>query len=724
MRIRGGFLRTVVGRRLVVLFLVAALLPVGTMAALAYTHVKRELRRQAELRVSRNAKIAGLNTLASLSSLHHVFSQVVVPSVDTRTRSDLAVPVGFTNVESRALPDSVPDFGADGGANRALTDDERARLGRGETLIAVASGSGAPSILMARRAVRGRNSGGIVWAKLSESAIWDATSEALQGEGHTLCVLEARRIDVAQGADRALRCPLPPPDDARGRLSERRGRGDLKLVEWTDGDRRYYSAGWNIFLQFQFGSPDWRVIVSEDASDVYAPLDRFMVTFALVSVLAMCTVLFLSHLQIRKSTEPLEKLSDGTRRIAAGDFTTPVTVRSRDEFEELATSFNGMARSLDRQLTSLRNLDALHQAVLGARELRPLVETAAARFGTLMPGSAVAIAIHGEDGFDITAARGSIVMGSEERVRLSASELDELRAQPRQLVLPGGAVRSYVAGAFQGEYPDVFVLPLWREEKLLGIVTVGAAGIDRFDDDQRAAARRLADRLALGLADVQHVRDLDALSSGTLTAFARTIDAVSPWTAGHSERVTALALAIGERMSLSTAEMTTLKRGGLLHDIGKIGVPASIVDKAGPLSEKEREVMERHPVLGAIILEPIRTFVDALPIVRSHHERMDGRGYPDGLRGEEIHILARVLAVADVFDALVSHRPYRAGLPVAAAVAMVTGESGTHFDERAVRAFLLAVNEGVVLPILSERTAAASVADAVVAGRTALGEAA
>jgi putative nucleotidyltransferase with HDIG domain len=431
-------------------------------------------------------------------------------------------------------------------------------------------------------------------------------------------------------------------------------------------------------------------------------------------------------MQIRRQTEPLEELSRGTVRLAEGDFTTPVKIQSRDEFADLARSFNHMAGSLDRQITSLRNLDALHQAVLGARELKPLVDTAVGRFGAMLPGTEIMVAIAAPDEhLEICGVWGRSWNPGALRIALTADERTQLRFQARQIVMPATVSRTYVdVLPFRSDYADVLVLPLWRAERLLGLVVVGLTRTGQLDGESCELARRLADRLAIGVADVQLVQHLDALSSGTIVAFARAIDAVSPWTAGHSERVTAFALQIGQRLHLGENDLDVLKRGGLLHDIGKIGVRGSVLNKAGPLDEDERANMELHPVIGSQILEPIGSFADVIPIVRSHHERIDGRGYPDRLGGEQIHPLARILAVADVFDALVSDRPYRTGMPITEAVSIIRGGAGTHFEPRVVAAFLGAISDGVMTPILSGHREAVELANRFAEGRGISGAAA
>jgi putative nucleotidyltransferase with HDIG domain len=184
------------------------------------------------------------------------------------------------------------------------------------------------------------------------------------------------------------------------------------------------------------------------------------------------------------------------------------------------------------------------------------------------------------------------------------------------------------------------------------------------------------------------VTDLDDFARGTLTAFARAVDANSTWTAGHSERVTEGAVALGRHLGLSEPELDVLQRGGLLHDIGKIGVSASILDKPSRLTDEERAAIEMHPVIGHRILSPIPPMRDVLEIVRHHHERMDGTGYPDRLAGESIPLLARVLAVADVYDALVSDRPYRAGMRQDEALSLIRVMAGAHLDPVIVTHFL------------------------------------
>jgi len=182
--------------------------------------------------------------------------------------------------------------------------------------------------------------------------------------------------------------------------------------------------------------------------------------------------------------------------------------------------------------------------------------------------------------------------------------------------------------------------------------------------------------------------ELKGLYDGLIHAFANAIDAKSKWTKGHSERVTHYAVAIAKEMGLSEKDIETLRIAALLHDVGKIGTYDVILDKPGRLNDEELELIKMHPVKGEEILRPIKQLQDILPIIRHHHERIDGKGYPDGLKGEKIPLLPRVIAVADSFDSMTSDRPYRPAPSREYAISELKKYSGIQFDPQAVEAFL------------------------------------
>ena len=173
----------------------------------------------------------------------------------------------------------------------------------------------------------------------------------------------------------------------------------------------------------------------------------------------------------------------------------------------------------------------------------------------------------------------------------------------------------------------------------------------------------------------------------TVQALSNAVEARDAYTGKHAERVAAYGIELARALGLSQLDAPEVEFGFLLHDIGKVAIPDSILYKPGALTDDERRMMSRHPAIGAEIVRGIEFLEEATKVVRSHHERWDGTGYPDGLRGEGIPIAARVFAVADVLDALTTDRPYRPAMSLAEARRMIVAGSGTQFDPAVVCAF-------------------------------------
>jgi putative two-component system response regulator len=192
--------------------------------------------------------------------------------------------------------------------------------------------------------------------------------------------------------------------------------------------------------------------------------------------------------------------------------------------------------------------------------------------------------------------------------------------------------------------------------------------------------------------------DLESAESLFLT-LGRVIEARDPSTEGHCERLAAFATALGTALNLEGRDLDALYRGGFLHDIGKIGIPDRVLLKKGKLTPREYELMQQHPIIGDELCATVRSFEAVRPIVRHHHERRDGRGYPDGLAGDRIPLLAHIVSVVDVFDALTSDRPYRDALTVDAACKIMRDDAEDGWCERAlVETFLDLHRAGLAAP--------------------------
>jgi HD-GYP domain-containing protein (c-di-GMP phosphodiesterase class II) len=187
----------------------------------------------------------------------------------------------------------------------------------------------------------------------------------------------------------------------------------------------------------------------------------------------------------------------------------------------------------------------------------------------------------------------------------------------------------------------------------------------------------------------------------TIMALSEALDAKDSYTAGHSRRVMQYSARIAWRMGLGDREFELLKKSALLHDLGKIGVPDAVLRKRDGLSDAEFDVIRAHPCIGADILKAVGSFRALVPAVYYHHERFDGRGYPDGIKGDDIPIQARIISVADSFDAMTSNRAYRNAFPADEALREIERNKGTQFDPRVADAFV-SCTQDIVTDIMKE----------------------
>ena len=679
--------------------LLTALIPVAAITVVSFLYVRAELETQAHRHVQHLSKSAGVTTLTALASVTTKLQAEVEHATATAE---------FERVVITDLTTGVP-VALDPRDARLLNPDEQSQLRNGRSLLLVVPrAAGEPAVLLARARLPWVGAARpVAWAIVRRDALFNELDESVRGEDAHACLFDTATLT-------RVACTADLDDGALAMAVDRARMGGTESDTATMSD--FFVAARDLYLRHAYATPAWRTVVLQTKRASFSSMASFRTTLFVLTIAFLVLIFAVSHAQIRRTTEPLARLQDGTRRLSDGDFTTPVLVKGNDEYAEVAKSFNGMAATLHRQITLMHHLDAVDQSALGTHDTGTVVLEALNCIAASIDASAVTIAVIAQDdSAALDAVHLEIATGirTTTRLLLGRREREELLANPRQLVLDANASpRTYLLG--DTLRPPLLVLPMVQEHDLTGLIAIRVARVS-VEPESWSEARRLADRVSLAVSNVQLLTRLDALSAGTVLAFARAIDANSPWTAGHSERVTRVALEIGRELHLAPAEIDTLERGGLLHDIGKIAVPPAVLDKAGRLNDAEWAVMRRHPVVGCEILAPIPAFTDALPIVRSHHERMDGTGYPDRLYGDDIPFLARVLAVADVFDALASNRPYRVGMTTAEACDIIQKGSGTHFDPNVVHAFMDAVHAGrieALLPVGESRSLAATVARA------------
>ena len=241
---------------------------------------------------------------------------------------------------------------------------------------------------------------------------------------------------------------------------------------------------------------------------------------------------------------------------------------------------------------------------------------------------------------------------------------------------------------------DMICVPVKARGKVIGAIQTINKKKGRPDDQDLEMLVFLAAQVAVALENARLFEQLQETFFETSEALAEAIELRDAYTGGHTRRVTEYSMAIGKSMGLSAQKLDELRLAAILHDIGKLGVDDAVLRKPGMLNDEEFEMMKAHPAVGAERLKRIQYLADVVPGIRSHHERADGRGYPDGLKGKQVPLIARIIAVADTFDAMTTDRPYRKGLATQVAVREIMDCTGTQFDLEAVAAFIAAFRAG------------------------------
>lgn len=677
MRTPTAFLKTRIARRVFALFLMCAVVPTALLAIASYWTVTRELRTQAETQLTQAAKVSGTLLLSRLHDGERALDETV-----ERIRRYPATPAG--QVEKLEPLFSSVSIGAPGQPGRALLGpsltipsgfggSEVSQLQSDRPVLLVEEGSPEPRILLVRTLLPGQATGPLMVAQVSPAHLWGGEGgEPLAPPETDFCVYPKSGSAPLHCSDGGARRVGPAVDQVPAGVVG--GSSDL-------------------FLGFEFAASAWSLRLARPVTAYSAPI-QFRRSVLLTLALGVWLVVFASNVLLRHRLDPVAKLQEATRRVADGDFSASVSLSTKDEFEELAQAFNTMAGRIRDQFALLRALHEVDREALVLQNDVEVARAAVAHFPRLMAveEALIALRVPSADDPESTVVWGAGLDGSVERRRLSIprSAFAELERQPDCLVVQRFAPQpAFIRACEPKQVRAHLLLPLLEQSTCFAAVLLtGRSNAVDFPEQEVRRARQVADQLALALANSRLLQRLNAMSWGTLQALARSIDAVSPWTAGHSERVTRVGLAIGRQLELAPDLIDQLHRGGLLHDVGKVGVPASILDKPGKLDDAEFATIRAHPVIGARILEPIQAYEDVIAIVRHHHERFDGTGYPDRLAGRAIPYLARVLSVADVYDALVSRRPYREGWAHEAAVEYIGKRAGMEFDPEVVSAFL------------------------------------
>jgi putative nucleotidyltransferase with HDIG domain len=422
------------------------------------------------------------------------------------------------------------------------------------------------------------------------------------------------------------------------------------------------------------------------------------------STVAVLALVALGFWVARRVSDPLVELAQGARRIADGDFSTKVHVAGGNELAVLGGAFNDMTDSLrersealTKKVLELAMLYEMSRALGSTLDMGDLLGStldSALRIFDLDVGY-IALRDRESGSLEIRAVRGGTPAAEPtgaEAVRSSMAEWVVREGRPL-IFNPDPASAEGQIDSLTGAMAALCV-PLVSAEGTIGAITVGSSDADyRFNSDDVRLLSTIGNHVTIAVGNIELFTSLQEAYLATVRSLAAAVDAKDTYTRGHSDKVATYATMIAQRMGLSHDQRTALEMAAYLHDIGKIGVPESILLKPGGLTDDEMAQMRHHPLIGANILKPVAFPWAITPIVRHHHEYWDGNGYPAGLKGEEIPLLARILCVADSYEAMTADRPYRLGRSAADAATELELCAGSQFDPRVVEFMVGVIDE-------------------------------
>jgi putative nucleotidyltransferase with HDIG domain len=681
MKIDLTFLRSKVALRIFSFFVISSILPIVFLATVSLVQVSHQLVAQYQKRLHQEATALGMSIFERLIYAETDMSTVLDPgSASDRTRQ--------TTLHERFSGMTV--FETNGGTTilfgekiqiPVLNREQKDFLSAGGTLVFARQIGNSMGVCMCRSTGK---DGRILISQVKTSYLIGMEEEEAAYERIKPTLLEGNSVVFTALTQGELLSLLRALDTSK-----------QPTIEWAYGGDRYLAGAYSIFLKSRFHAPVWILVLSAAKSDIQATLETFKRTFILVTIITLFMVVFLSTNLIRRSLVPLEHLREGTRRIAQGDFTTQVRIHSHDEFEDLATSFNVMTVQVNQHFKTLNTLSDIDRAILSVLNIEKIVHIFLTSVASVIPCESAGLCLfdRSENEKDVwhnyRLENGSEIRVVGEILHLKQEEIQRIYVNTKYFLLGmEDEMPSYLHSHIRQGMQHFLMMPIFINYQLAAIAILTYKSPPWYTPNELLHARHLIDRLAVALTNAYLIKDLNLMNIGTITALARAVDAKSSWTAGHSERVSEMAIKIGTNMGLNPHELDILHKGGLLHDIGKINTPGQILDKPDKLSADEFRIVKEHPHYGARILEPLTPFAEMIPILFQHHERFDGKGYPLGLAESDIALSARIMAVADAFDAMTSDRPYRNGMQVEQALTIIAAEAGHQFDPAIVETFL------------------------------------
>ncbi|MBI4004457.1 MAG: HD domain-containing protein [Candidatus Omnitrophica bacterium] len=381
-----------------------------------------------------------------------------------------------------------------------------------------------------------------------------------------------------------------------------------------------------------------------------------------------------------------------------------VDVNEHNEIGELARSFNRLTQELEQKIDELessrqlvkRLLTRIGNAIVSYEGIDSLLTLIVENtVGALEAQMGSLLLVDGEKQelvVKTTWSQNGQVTDDQFRAKLGDGIAGWVAKEGRPMCGPGKA--SILGFTGQEKEGTILCVPLTLRDRPIGVIGILREEATRtFTEDDESLMASIGVQMAVAIENYRLNLDIERTYVETIMALALAVEAKDPYSAGHSKRVGFYSRKIGEIMGLDEETLRVLNDAGVLHDVGKIGIKDEILLKPDLLTTDEEKIMQQHPVIGEAIVKPVRSLQKVGTLVRHHHERFDGTGYPSSLKGEEIPLGARILSVADTYDSMVTDRPYRKRLAIEDAKAELQRLAGVQYDPTVVQAFLRVLAE-------------------------------
>ncbi len=434
---------------------------------------------------------------------------------------------------------------------------------------------------------------------------------------------------------------------------------------------------------------------------IILPGKQIAVSLNYSSLIILCIVISgaFGFLLVRSTIRRILGVINSAKNISEGKTGESVSTLHEDELKDLARAFNKITSDLDKKISELEHSRTLTKelfqkigdAVTSSEQLDTLLSIIIQSMAKVLKAEASFIALYDRYNGklyvkDYFGSHSGLVKNMELPDAEGVIGLAIKNAKPMMLEKRGGDPLSERETL---DYNNISCVPVIAKGKVLGLLGVLDQGeSEKVRVENLSLIENIASQIAVSIGNFELNKDIEKTYYETLVTLARVVEAKDVYTRGHLERVAAYVEKMADKLNLDDESKKALKGGAILHDLGKVGISDNILKKQGLFTPEEYEIMKQHTIIGENILKPLRSMEKLSKLVRHHHELCDGSGYPDGLKDTEIPMLAKILTIADIYDAMTSDRPHRKAMSKELALSTIKDYAGTKLDPKLVNIFV------------------------------------